>query len=147
MFPGIWGNFYFSLVTYKSPSNLKRTQQANIQLENKLIIKGKWIFYHQIYLTYLETQCFLCGSAGKESTCNARNLGSIPWLGRSRGEGKGYVLQYSGLDNSMDSIVHGFAKSWTGLRDFHFHFSETSQGKRKWFIIQTFNCIMKYYNI
>jgi len=48
---------------------------------------------------------FPCGSAGKESTCNAGDLGSIPWLGRSPGEGKGYPLQYSGLENSMDCIV------------------------------------------
>ena len=50
---------------------------------------------------------FPCGSAGKESTCNAGELGSIPGLGRSPGEGKDYPLQYSGLENSMDSIVHG----------------------------------------
>ena len=43
------------------------------------------------------------GSAGKESTCNAGDLGSIAGLGRSPGEGKGYPLQYSGLENSMDS--------------------------------------------
>jgi len=49
----------------------------------------------------------LCGSAGKESTCNAGDLGLIPGLGRSSGEGKGYPLQYSGLENSMDCIVHG----------------------------------------
>ena len=47
------------------------------------------------------------GSTGKESTCNVENLGSILGLGRSPGEGKGYLLQYSGLENSMDSIVHG----------------------------------------
>ena len=46
---------------------------------------------------------FPCGSAGKESACNVGDLGSIPGLGRSPGEGKGYPLQYSGLDNSMDS--------------------------------------------
>ena len=45
---------------------------------------------------------FPCGSAGKESACSARDLGSIPGLGRSSGEGKGYRLQYSGLENSMD---------------------------------------------
>ena len=61
------------------------------------------------------------GSAGKESACNAGDLGSIPWLGRSpAGEGKGYPLQYSGLENSMDCIEHGVTKSWTGLSDFHF---------------------------
>ena len=51
-----------------------------------------------------------CGSAGKESACNAGDLGSIPGLGRSPGEGKGYPLQYSGLENSMDCIVHGVAE-------------------------------------
>ena len=50
---------------------------------------------------------FPCGSAGKESTCNAGDLGSIPGLGRSPREGKSYPLQYSGLENSMDSIVYG----------------------------------------
>ena len=45
---------------------------------------------------------FLCGSANKEFTCNAGDLGSIPGLGRSPGEGKGYLLQYSRLQNSMD---------------------------------------------
>ena len=46
--------------------------------------------------------------------------GSIPGLGRSPGEGKGYPLQDSGLENSMDCIVHGVAKTWTRLSDFHF---------------------------
>ena len=59
------------------------------------------------------------GSAGKESTCNVGDLASIPGLGRSPGEGKGYSLQYSGLENSMDCIVHESAKIWTQLSDFH----------------------------
>ena len=68
---------------------------------------------------------FPCDSASKESTCNAGNLGSISGLGRSPGEGKGYSLQYSDLENSMDCRVHGVANSWTRLRDFHFtKFSE-----------------------
>ena len=46
---------------------------------------------------------FLYSSAGKESACNSGDLGSIPGLGRSLGEGKGYLLQYSGLENFMDS--------------------------------------------
>ena len=50
---------------------------------------------------------FPCGSAGKESACNAGDLGSIPGLGRSPEEGKGYPLQYPGLENSMDCIVQG----------------------------------------
>ena len=45
---------------------------------------------------------FPCGSAGKESACNVGDLGSNPGLGRSPGEGNGYPLQYSGLENSMD---------------------------------------------
>ena len=49
------------------------------------------------------------------------NPGLIPGLGRSPGEGKGYPLQYSGLENSMDYIVLGVAKSWTRLSNFHFH--------------------------
>ena len=63
---------------------------------------------------------FPCGSAGKESTCNAGDLGLIPGLGSSPGEGRGYQLQYSGLENSMNCIVHGVAKSQTQLSDFHF---------------------------
>ena len=56
---------------------------------------------------------FPCGSAGKESACNVGDLGPIPVLGISPGDGKGYPLQYSGLDNSMHCIVHGVPKSWT----------------------------------
>ena len=63
---------------------------------------------------------FPCGSAGKESTCNAGDPGLIPGLGRSPGEGIGYPLQYSGLENSMDYIVHAVPKSWTQLSNFHF---------------------------
>ena len=61
---------------------------------------------------------FPCGSAGKESACNVGDLGSLPWWGRSPGEGNGNLLQYSGLENSMNrgacqATVHGAAKSWT----------------------------------
>ena len=66
------------------------------------------------------------GSASQESACNARDLVSIPGLGRSPGERNSYPLQYSGLENSMDrrtwqAIVHGVIKSLTQLSDFHFH--------------------------
>ena len=67
------------------------------------------------------------GSAVKESaqqcwriSCNAGGLGSIPGLERSPGEGNGYPLQYSGLENSIDCIIHGVAKSERQLNDFHF---------------------------
>ena len=61
------------------------------------------------------------GSAGKESAYSAWDMGLIPGLGRSPGEGKSYLHQYSGPENSVDCIVHGVEKSQTGLSDFHFH--------------------------
>ena len=60
---------------------------------------------------------FPCESAGKESACNMGDPGSIPGLGRSPGEGNGYPLQYPGLENSMNCVVHGVAKSRTRLSD------------------------------
>ena len=68
-------------------------------------------------LNYLY-MAFPHSSAGKESACNAGVLGSIPGFGRSSGEGNVYPLQYSGLENSMDCIVHGVIKSWTQLSDY-----------------------------
>ena len=62
-----------------------------------------------------------CDSDSKESTFSVGDLGSIPELERSPGGGKGYPLQYSGLENSMDCIVRGVAKSRTQLSDFDFH--------------------------
>ena len=72
----------------------------------------------------MHTLGFPGGSAGNESTCNVRGLGSIPGLGRYPGERNGYPLQYFGLKNYMDSIVHGGHKKsnmtewlslWTSL--------------------------------
>ena len=63
------------------------------------------------------------GSAGKESACNAGDPCLIPGLGRSPGKWKGYPLHYSGLENSMDYIVHGVTKRWMQLSDFPFHVS------------------------
>ena len=65
---------------------------------------------------------FSGSSADKESTCSVGDLGSTPGLGRSPGDGTGYPLQYSGLENSMDCIVDGVAKSQTRLTDFTFAF-------------------------
>ena len=67
------------------------------------------------------------GSDGKESACKAGDLGLIPGLGRSPGDGNGYPLQYSGLENSMNrgawqATVRGVTKSWTQMIDFHFSF-------------------------
>ena len=78
----------------------------------------------QTHISYVscigKQEGFPGGSAGKESACNTGDLGSIPGLGRSPGEGKGYPLHCSGLENSMDCIVLGVTKSQTRLSDFHF---------------------------
>ena len=63
---------------------------------------------------------FPCGSVGKATACNVGYLGSVSWLGRSPGEGKGYPLLYSGLENSTDCYSSWVAKSRTQLSNFHF---------------------------
>ena len=67
-----------------------------------------------------------CGSAGKESTCNVGDLGLIPGLGRSPGEGRVYPLQYSGLENFMAYTVNEVANSWTQLCVFNLLISPLS---------------------
>ena len=63
------------------------------------------------------------GPAVKESACNAEDLGSTPGLGRCPGAENGYPLQYSGLETSMECMVHGITESHTRLSDFHFLFA------------------------
>ena len=63
----------------------------------------------------------VCGSTGQQSACILGDLALIPGLGRSPGAGKGYPLQYSSPENSMDCVVHGVTKSRTRPRDFHCH--------------------------
>jgi len=74
----------------------------------------------KIFLGISGKEGFPGGSASKESAFNVGDLDSILGLGRSPGEGKVYPLQYSGLENSMECIVHGVPKSQTQLSDFHF---------------------------
>ena len=74
---------------------------------------------------FLLHEGFPCGPAGIESTCHAGDLGSIPGLGRPPGEGKVYLLEHYGLQNSMDrgawqATVHGVTNSRTQLSDFQF---------------------------
>ena len=88
---------------------LEKSRVAEVQAERLLLIR---------VIIYI--QGFPCGSAGKESTCNVGDLGLIPGLGRSPGEGKGSPLLSSGLENFMDCIVRGVAKSRTQLSYFHF---------------------------
>ena len=85
-------------------------------------------------------KCFPSGSVVKNPLANAGDAGLFPGVGRSPGEGKGYPLQYSGLENSMNCIVHGIAKNWTRLSDFHFtslHFGKIIW-RRKWQPIPVF---------
>ena len=88
---------------YASKKNL--TMKIIFQM-NSLALQDKNIYS-------LLGVCFPCGSAGKESACNVGDLGSVSGLGRSPGEGRGYALQYSGLENSMDCTVHRVAKGRT----------------------------------
>ena len=79
---------------------------------SKWLCSKKYLFLHE------RRNYFLCGSSGKESAHNVGDLSSIPGLGRFPEEGKGYPLQCSGLENSMECMVHGVAKSRTRLLDF-----------------------------
>jgi len=92
------------------------TKESACNAEVPSLIPGKILWRRN----RLSTPVFLDfpdDSAGKESACNVWDLGLIPGLGRSPGEGKGYPLQYSGLENSMDWIVHGVTKSRSRLSD------------------------------
>ena len=83
---------------------------------------------------YSPSYGFPDSSAGKESACNAGDPGSIPGLGRSTGEGKRYALQYCGLENSMDYIVHGVTKNWTQPSELHIVFPVVTYGCESWTI-------------
>jgi len=79
-----------------------------------------------------EHQGFPCASAAKDSACNAGDLGSIPGLGKSTGEGKGYPHQYFGLENSTDCIVHGVTElDTTEPLSLHFTSPEHQHPKSK----------------
>ena len=91
---------------------------------------------HQGSLSLLSSLGFPGSSADKESTCSAGDTGLIPGLGRSPGEGNGYPLQYSGLENFLDCIVHGVAVSQTQRSDFHFPFP-WMKGKKNDAVVMT----------
>ena len=88
--------------------------EVELATETVLVLEFPWLEVANIG--------FPSGSDGKESACNAGDLGSMPGLGRSPGEGNGNPLQYSYLENSMDreayqATVYGITKSQTQLRD------------------------------
>ena len=101
-----------------------QTSTVNNKLSTNLqVVKNSSSFWqltvsvekHNWFLHIDFVSCFPCGSAGKESACNVGDLGSIPGLGRRPGEGKGYPLQYSGLENSMD---YTFRHDWVTFTHF-----------------------------
>ena len=100
-------------------------------------------------LTILILMWFPGGSAGKESTSNAGDLGSIPELGRSPGEGNSYSFQYSDLENSMDCVVHGgrlpFHGTW--LSHFHFTFINSNDICSYILIVFTLNYHLTYFHL
>ena len=106
-------NYTISTLIAQLVKNLPAIQEALVRLLgwDNLLEKGQ--------ATHSSILGLPCSSAGKESACSTGDLGST----RSPGEKKGYPLQYSGLENSMDSIVHGVTKSWTRLSHFHFQYS------------------------
>ena len=112
-------NFPGSLSTYLFKINLFLSLWLSLSLSLPLSLSQPFPLH---FIWYRNLPCnmgFPCGSAGKESACNVEDLGLIPGLGRSPGEGKGYPFQHSGLENSIDCIVHGVAKSRTRLSNFH----------------------------
>ena len=111
---------FFSSTSLLLPTHLPPPSCMHAQSCNPLDCSPNWEFWLTV-AAYITTGSiahvfpiihsviikFPCGSAGKKSVCNVGDLGSIPGLGRSPGEGKGYPLQYSGLENSMDCTPWG----------------------------------------
>ena len=122
---------FFQLSCFSAPTSSLSTGPAHIVIQGiyPLFLPGalfnlprdKWWWSSSAHPTSWRAMPivdFPGGSAGKEPACSVGDLGSIRGLGRSPGEGKGYPLQYSGLENSMGSIVHGVAKNRTWLSNF-----------------------------
>ena len=132
-----WGRSWGVVLFFSPHNNQFSVSQLGVLQVNSLLILMAWSYWGVLqcrrpqFDSWVRKICwrrdrlptpvflgFLDGSAGKESASNEGDLGSIPGLGRSPGEGIGYPLQYSGLENPMDCIVHGVAKSQTQLSNF-----------------------------
>ena len=108
---------------YKRPNSKQGTHTVKgwKKIAHRQIANSKFIDSYADILYQLSHQGSPNSSVGKESACNSGGPGLIPGLGRSPGEGIGYPLQYSGLENAMDCIVHGVTKSQARPSHFHFH--------------------------
>ena len=132
------------------------TSDIWIRSMNCISINFQWIVSVLIsYLLYYSYAGFPGDSAGKKkSACNVGDLGSIPEMVRCPGEEKCYPLQYSGLENSKDCIVHGVTKSQTRLSDFDFDFDcsyarcytwrELGEKAMRSFCVISYNCMWIY---
>ena len=114
-----------------SPITSRQIDGERVETEADFMLLGSKITAngdcsHEIKRRLLLGVALLCSSDGKESACNAGDLGLIPGWGRSPGEGNGNLLQYSCLENPMDrgawrATVYGVAKSWTRLSDYYYY--------------------------
>ena len=144
-FPGLSPGWKWSFSIWNHPQNTVPSKALcngpqSLPLRNPelqgaadLSWHGKCLWGQQYYL-----RAFPGGSTCKESTCSVEDLRLTPGLGRSPGEGNSYPPQCSGLENSMDCIVHGVTKSQTQLSDFPCHFPCESPlyiGNHKWFLL------------
>ena len=107
--------------------HMPKTNNSMHSLLNVLEITERFI---DLYVRPKTRKAFLCGSAGKEAIgFNVGGLDWIPGLGRFLGEGKGYPIQYSGLENSKDCIVQWGCKESDTTERLHFQSKEDSRGK------------------
>ena len=113
----MWRKIMVFVTALKTQTNLQMCTQKTFQ-ESATVSKSSY----DLYLS------FPCGSVGKESTCNAGDLGLTPGLGRSPGEGKGYPLQYPGLETILSCRVHGVTKSRTQQRLSHMYLGRGNFG-------------------
>ena len=113
-------------------------QRKGLTVGMNLFQKGRSIWKDDFWVCFFTKQLSkfknLGGSDSKDSACSVGDLGLIPGLGRSPGEGNGYLLQYSCLENYMDrgawrATVHRVTKSWTWLSIFHLQVLEGSSRK------------------
>ena len=107
---GVWACFYTWMALSTLLMSMRDSKHWALSVFSSMMIEGLGL-----------PPGFPGGSNGKEYACNVGGPVPTSGSGRSSGEGKGYPLRYSGLENSMDCIVHGVTKSWTWLSDFHCH--------------------------